>query len=61
MNKSFFSFLIAIIAACSGMNAATVTESQARAIAGEFFGVAMPQQPAAMKAKAKGGAATPFY
>ncbi len=43
------------------MNAATVTESQARAIAGEFFGVAMPQQPAAMKAKAKRGAATPFY
>ena len=61
INKRIAASLLIAIAAFNALNAATVTESQARAIAGEFFGVAMPQQPAAMKAKAKRGAATPFY
>ena len=43
------------------LQAAKVTESQARSIAGKFFGVTMPERPATMKAKAKAGHATPFY
>ena len=55
-------FLIITLATLFTADAATVTENQARAIAGEFFGVAMPKQPAAMKAKGKkGGMSAPFY
>ena len=53
--------MIAAIAALNVMNAARVTEAQARAIAGQFFNVDMPERPAAMKAKGKRGQATPFY
>jgi hypothetical protein len=45
----------------SVMNAATVTESQARVLAGQFFNVAMPEQPAVMKAKGKRANAASFY
>ena len=50
-----------MVVAFSTMRAATITEGRARAIAGEFFNVAMPELPAAMKAKAKRGNSVPFY
>ena len=61
MRKRTALLLIATIAALNVMNAARVTEAQARAIAGQFFNVDMPERPAAMKAKGKRGQATPFY
>lgn len=61
MRKRTALLLIAAIAALNVMNAARVTEAQARAIAGQFFNVDMPERPAAMKAKGKRGQATPFY
>ena len=59
MKKLLFSIIF--LSALLQVDAAKVTESQARTIAGEFFGVTMPEGPAAMKAKAKAGHATPFY
>ena len=61
MRKRTALLLIAAIAAFNAINAARVTEAQARAIAGQFFNVDMPERPAAMKAKGKRGQATPFY
>ena len=61
MKKKIIIFLLTAVAAFTAMNAATVSESQARAIAGEFFNVTMPEQPAAMKAQGKRGAPAPFY
>ncbi len=61
MKKKIIIFLFTAVSAFTAMNAATVSESQARAIAGEFFNVTMPEQPAAMKAKGKLGASAPFY
>ena len=58
MIKKIATFLIVAVAFFSAMNAATVTESQARAIAGRFFNVNMPQQPATMKGK---GAKAAYY
>ena len=60
MKKILFSFIF-VFALLFQLEAAKVTESQARAIAGDFFGVTMPETPATMKAKAKAGHATPFY
>ena len=59
MKKILFTFIF--LTAIFQLQAAKVTESQARAIAGKFFGVTMPERPATMKAKAKAGHATPFY
>lgn len=59
--KKIIALLIIAIAAFNAMDAAIVTESKARAIAGEFFNVDMPERPAAMKAKGKRGQAAPFY
>ncbi len=53
--------MIIAIAAFSAMNAAIVSENQARAIAGQFFNVDMGARPSAMKAKGKSGNVTPFY
>ena len=50
-----------VLAAFGVMNAARVSEKQARDIAGQFFKVTMPDQPASMKKLAKGGQATAFY
>ena len=61
MKKELYLLLICIISLIGETNAAIVTENQARAVAGEFFGVAMPERPAAMKAKGKKGHASPFY
>ncbi len=61
MKKTFITLLIITLAALGALNAATVTESKARAIAGEFFGVTMPERPAAMKAKGKSAHSAPFY
>ena len=58
MIKKIATFLIVAVAFFSAMNAATITESQARAIAGRFFNVNMPQQPATMKGK---GAKAAYY
>ena len=58
MIKKIATLLIAAVAFFSAMNAATITESQARAIAGRFFNVNMPQQPATMKGK---GAKAAYY
>ena len=58
MIKKIATFLIVAVAFFSAMNAATVTESQARAIAGRFFNVNMPQQPATMKGT---GAKAAYY
>ena len=58
MIKKIATLLIVAVAFFSTMNAATVTESQARAIAGRFFNVNMPQQPATMKGK---GAKAAYY
>ena len=47
---------------CSMLQAAPVTELQARAIAGDFFNVASPVQAPAMKAKSlRANGAAPFY
>ena len=51
MIKKITTILIVAVAILNAMNAATITESQARAIAGRFFNVDMPQRPAAMKGK----------
>ncbi len=51
MIKKITTILIVAVAILNAMNAATITESQARAIAGRFFNVEMPQRPAAMKGK----------
>ena len=61
MSKKIIALLIIAIAAFNAMDAAIVTESQARTIAGRFFNVDMPARPAAMKAKGKRGNAAPFY
>ena len=61
MIKKIATLLILAATTCNAMNAATVTESQARAIAGRFFNVTMPERPAAMKAKGKRGVPAPFY
>ena len=50
-----------VLAAFSVMNAARVSEKQARDIDGQFFKVPMPDQPASMKKLAKGGQAAAFY
>jgi uncharacterized protein YjdB len=49
MIKKITTVLIVAVAIFNALNAATVTESQARAIAGRFFNVEMPQRPATMK------------
>jgi len=41
--------------------AATISENHARAIAGKFFNVEMPAQPATMKAKAKNASTAAYY
>ncbi len=51
MTKRIATLLILAVAVFSAINATTITESQARAIAGRFFNVTMPQQPATMKSK----------
>ncbi len=51
MIKKITTILIVAVAILNAMNAATITESQARAIAGRFFNMDMPQRPAAMKGK----------
>ena len=58
MIKKIATLLIVAVAFFSTMNAATITESQARAIAGRFFNVNMPQQPATMKGT---GAKAAYY
>lgn len=54
------SFLV-LLAIALPTQARQVTEAEARAIAGQFFNVDMPEKPAAMKAKGKKGHASPFY
>lgn len=54
-------FLITTVATLFTVDAATVTENKARAIAGDFFGVAMPERPAAMKVKGKNTQAAAYY
>ena len=56
-------FLLVVIAATSVMlNAEQVSETQARAIASQFFNTSLPVQAPAMKSKIKGkGGATPYY
>lgn len=49
------------MAAFGTMRAATISESRARTIAGEFFNVAMPAQPAVMKAKDKNVQTAAYY
>ena len=58
MIKKIATLLILAAITCNAMSAATVTESQARAIAGRFFNVTMPQQPATMKGH---GAKAAYY
>ena len=58
MRKISFWILVTIAAFLNVVSATTVTESQARAIAGRFFNVDMPQRPAALKGK---GAAAAYY
>ena len=58
MRKISFGILVTIAAFLNVVSATTVTESQARAIAGRFFNVDMPQRPAALKGK---GAAAAYY
>ncbi len=58
MIKKIATFLIVAVATFSALEAATVSESQARAIAGRFFNVTMPQQPATMKGR---GATAAYY
>ena len=58
MIKKITTVLIVAVATFNAMNAATVTESQARAIAGRFFNVDMPQQPATLKGH---GAKAAYY
>ena len=58
MRKISFGILVTIAAFLNVVSATTVTESQARAIAGRFFNVDMPQRPAAFKGK---GAAAAYY
>lgn len=58
MIKKIATILIVAVAVFSTAEAATVTESQARAIAGKFFNVTMPQQPATLKSR---GANAAFY
>lgn len=60
MKKRFLFLMLAMgIVAVNALNAAIVTENQARDIAGRFFNVDMPARPAAMKAKGK--TAPAFY
>ncbi len=61
MIKKIVTILLIAVTTISAMNAATVSENEARAIAGRFFNTIMPATPAAMKAKAKHGTAAPFY
>ena len=58
MIKKITTILIVAVAILNAMNAATITESQARAIAGRFFNVDMPQRPATMKGN---GAKAAYY
>ena len=58
MIKRITTFLIVAVAFFSTINAAIVTETQARDIAGRFFNVTMTQKPAALKGK---GATAPYY
>ena len=60
-NYRIITLLLLCLIASSTIDAAVVSENQARAIAGEFFNVTMPERPAAMKAKGKRGAPAPFY
>jgi len=60
MKKSFLFFILFSIV-LSSAQAKSISESKARAIAGNFFNTPMPEQPAVMKAKAKNGIFTPFY
>ena len=61
IKKSIAVLLFIALAAFNALNATIISENKARAIAGDFFGVTMPEKPATMKAKAKRGNATPFY
>lgn len=58
MTKRLLTFLLVAIASFSAMEAATISESQARVIAGRFFNVTMPQRPATMKDR---GATAAYY
>ena len=58
MIKRITTFWIVAVTFFSSMSAATVTENQARDIAGRFFNVTMPQQPATMKGR---GATAAYY
>ena len=58
MIKKITTVLIVAVAIFNALSAATVTESQARAIAGRFFNVDMPQRPATMKGN---GAKAAYY
>ena len=51
MKKIVIAVLFSIITGFIATDAATVSESQARAIAGRFFNVTMPQRPAALKGR----------
>ena len=58
MKKIVIAVLFSIITGFIATDAATVSESQARAIAGRFFNVTMPQRPAALKGR---GATAAYY
>ena len=58
MNKKILFLLFVTTLAASNAWAKQVDEQQARAIAGQFFNVEMPQQPSTMKGK---GATPAFY
>lgn len=55
--KSFL-LLLAVVASMSLVEAKQISENQARAIAGQFFKMDMPQQPAALRGK---GATAAYY
>ncbi|MBR5085391.1 MAG: C10 family peptidase [Muribaculaceae bacterium] len=61
LNKRIAALLLIALTAFNALNATIISENKARSIAGEFFGVTMPEKPATMKAKAKRGNVTPFY
>lgn len=61
MAKKFIFTLVLIAATSIVLNAAQVSETRARALAEQFFNTSLPVQAPAMKAKARGKVATPFY
>ncbi len=61
MNKKLTLLLILVMCAGSVTRAKQVTETQARALAEQFFNTSLPVQAPAMKAKARGAATAPFY